>query len=415
MLGWVGLGANGLSSACYGPEKAYVALGVHTELGPFLALATTATVFIIAVAYSQVMEIFPSGGGSYKIASQLLGPKFGLVSGSAQVVDYVLTIAVSLASGTDALFSLLPVSAQSYKLPAEIGLTALLVVLNLRGMQESIRFLAPIFVGFVLVHALLIIFGISSDATRFIGMWDNASTDIGSLSSQAGWTFVAAVFLTLLKLPVNARPDAGDSVLADLRAGWSFARSLGWVLPVASLSLVFNAVSSGAINVLGPVIAKATVGADGWGLARSAEALGLFAFTFVLARVTIRRPLLACQYGFLAMAAPMIALAFAAQVLPLSAAFLVSGCGLCLINLAWNLTVQEKVPEAMLSRIMAIDGFFSFVAIPLGQVAIGPASAWFGTQDVQLGAAAIMLVTFLIGATRPAIRRLTLTGPQPSA
>ena len=241
--------------------------------------------------------------------------------------------------------------------------------------------------------------------------------------SSPGWAllvdaatfFVAAVFLTLLKLPVNARPDAGDSVLADLRAGWSFARSLGWVLPVASLSLVFNAVSSGAINVLGPVIAKATVGADGWGLARSAEALGLFAFTFVLARVTIRRPLLACQYGFLAMAAPMIALAFAAQVLPLSAAFLVSGCGLCLINLAWNLTVQEKVPEAMLSRIMAIDGFFSFVAIHLGQVAIGPASAWFGTQDVQLGAAAIMLVTFLIGATRPAIRRLTLTGPQPSA
>ncbi len=200
MLGWVGLGANGLSSACYGPEKAYVALGVHTELGPFLALATTATVFIIAVAYSQVMEIFPSGGGSYKIASQLLGPKFGLVSGSAQVVDYVLTIAVSLASGTDALFSLLPVSAQSYKLPAEIGLTALLVVLNLRGIQESIRFLAPIFVGFVLVHALLIIFGIGSDATRFVSMWDNASTDIGSLSSQAGWTFVAAVFLRAFAL-----------------------------------------------------------------------------------------------------------------------------------------------------------------------------------------------------------------------
>ena len=200
MLGWVGLGANGLSSACYGPEKAYVALGVHTELGPFLALATTATVFIIAVAYSQVMEIFPSGGGSYKIASQLLGPKFGLVSGSAQVVDYVLTIAVSLASGTDALFSLLPVSAQSYKLPAEIGLTVLLVVLNLRGMQESIRFLAPIFVGFVLVHALLIIFGIGSDAPRFVSMWDNASTDIRSLSNQAGWTFVAAVFLRAFAL-----------------------------------------------------------------------------------------------------------------------------------------------------------------------------------------------------------------------
>lgn len=195
MLAWVGFGANGLSSACYGPEKTFVALGIHTELGPFLALATTVTVFIIALAYSQVMEIFPSGGGSYKIASHLLGPKFGLISGSAQVVDYVLTIGVSLASGTDALFSMLPVSAQIYKLVSEIGLTLLLIVFNLRGMKESIRFLAPVIVGFLLVHALLILFGIGSEAGRFVGMWKNASAGIRSLSDQAGWTFVAAIFL----------------------------------------------------------------------------------------------------------------------------------------------------------------------------------------------------------------------------
>src|ERR1035438_278108 len=72
MLAWVGFGANGLSSALYGPEKAYVALGTHAEFAPLLALATIVTVFIIALAYSQVMEIFPSGGGSYKIASNLL-------------------------------------------------------------------------------------------------------------------------------------------------------------------------------------------------------------------------------------------------------------------------------------------------------------------------------------------------------
>ena len=98
-------------------------------------------------------------------------------------------------------------------------------------------------------------------------------------------------------------------------------------------------------------------------------------------------------------------------MLPLSVAFLVSGCGFCLINLAWNLTVQEKVPEAMLSRIMAIDGFFSFVAMPIGQLAAGPASSWVGPQDVQIGAMVIVVVTFLIGATRPAIRGLTLNGP----
>src|ERR1035441_2322264 len=114
---------------------------------------------------------------SWRKCSGLLKP--------TQVVEYVLTIAVSLASGTDALFSLLPVSAQIYKLAAEIGLALLLVVLNLRGMQESIRFLAPIVVGFFVVHALLIVFGIGSETGRFVGMWDNANASIRSLSARA--------------------------------------------------------------------------------------------------------------------------------------------------------------------------------------------------------------------------------------
>ena len=105
---WVGLGADGLSSACYGPEEAYLALGTHTQLGLYLAAATILTVFIISLAYNQVIELFPNGGGGYKVATQLIGPRAGLVSGSALIVDYVLTIAISVASGADAVFSLLP-------------------------------------------------------------------------------------------------------------------------------------------------------------------------------------------------------------------------------------------------------------------------------------------------------------------
>ena len=117
---WVGLGADGLSSSCYGPEEAFLALGQHTHLALYLAAATAATVFIISVAYNQVIELFPSGGGGYKVASQLIGPYAGLVSGAALIVDYVLTIAISIASGADALFSLLPFAAQAYKGEAEI-------------------------------------------------------------------------------------------------------------------------------------------------------------------------------------------------------------------------------------------------------------------------------------------------------
>src|SRR6476620_4883116 len=107
-LAWVGLGADGLSSSCYGPEAAFLALGRHTHLGLYMALATAITVFVIAIAYNQVIELFPTGGGGYKVATNLIGPHAGLVLGSALIVDYMLPIAISVASGVDAVFSLLP-------------------------------------------------------------------------------------------------------------------------------------------------------------------------------------------------------------------------------------------------------------------------------------------------------------------
>ena len=159
-LAWVGLGADGLSSSCYGPEEAFLALGSHTHLGLYLAVATAVTVFIISLAYNQVIELFPNGGGGYKVATNLLGPHAGLVSGAALIVDYVLTIAISIASGVDALFSLLPLSAHSLQDGVELeSRSSLLIVLNLRGMKEAIKFLLPIFLGFVIMHVLLIVYG----------------------------------------------------------------------------------------------------------------------------------------------------------------------------------------------------------------------------------------------------------------
>src|SRR5689334_24978378 len=110
LLAWVGLGADGLSSSAYGPDEAFRALGEHTGLAVFLALATALTVFIISYGYSRIIEQFPSGGGGYLVASKLLGPRSGVVSGAALLVDYVLTITISIASGADAIFSFLPPS-----------------------------------------------------------------------------------------------------------------------------------------------------------------------------------------------------------------------------------------------------------------------------------------------------------------
>lgn len=164
LLAWVGLGADGLSSSAYGPDEAFRALGDHAYLAVALAGATALTVLIISVAYSQIIRRFPFGGGGYVVATELLGPRWGVLSGSALLVDYVLTISVSIASGADQVFSVLPAAAARWKLLLEGAVILLLILLNLRGVKESVAVLAPVFGLFLLTHAVLIVGGLGMHA-----------------------------------------------------------------------------------------------------------------------------------------------------------------------------------------------------------------------------------------------------------
>ncbi len=159
-LAWVGLGADGLSSSAYGPAEAFNTLGHHTYLAVGLALATALTVLVISASYSQIIRHFPAGGGGYVVATKLLGKRAGVVSGSALLVDYILTITVSIASGADAVFSFLPPSWYSARLLVEVGVIGLLVLLNLRGIKESVIVLVPIFILFLITHVVLIGWGV---------------------------------------------------------------------------------------------------------------------------------------------------------------------------------------------------------------------------------------------------------------
>jgi amino acid transporter len=199
-LAWVGLGADGLSSSAYGPEEAFKALGPHGHFGLYLALATAVTVFIIAFAYNQVIELFPSGGGGYRIATVLIGPHAGLVSGAALIVDYVLTVAISIASGVDAMFSMLPLAFQHWKLGTELGLVLVLLWLNLRGAKESIRLLLPIFLGFVATHALLIVYGIVAKAPLMPGLLPATVSETAGLARDTSWFFTLALLLKAYSL-----------------------------------------------------------------------------------------------------------------------------------------------------------------------------------------------------------------------
>ncbi len=192
---WVGLGADGISSSCYGPEEAFLALVGHESMAIYLAIATALTIFIISYAYTQVIELFPNGGGGYRVATRLLGRHAGLVSGSALIIDYVLTISISVASGIDAVFSFLPIDWHWMKLAFELMLVMLLAFLNLRGMKESIKFLMPIFLGFIITHIALIFYGIISHHYGLTELIPNAIEETKETKDAYGLVFVLSLFL----------------------------------------------------------------------------------------------------------------------------------------------------------------------------------------------------------------------------
>jgi amino acid transporter len=183
---WVGLGADGLSSCCYGPEESFLALKSHMFLGIFVALATAATIFIISASYSQIIEIFPAGGGGYLVASKLLSPSAGMVSGCALIIDYVLTIALSISSGADAIFSFLPHTLYPYKMAFALVAVVALTALNLRGIKESVAPLIPVFLIFIATHVFAIIYAIATHLSDFGALASTTSMDIRATSSEIG-------------------------------------------------------------------------------------------------------------------------------------------------------------------------------------------------------------------------------------
>lgn len=190
---WVALGSDGLSSSCYGPAQAFVALGPNQHLAVFLAALMALTVFVISASYSQTIELFPAGGGGYLVASRLLGSYAGLLSGCALLVDYVLTISISIASGGDAIFSFFPLPWMEFKLAFCVVIGLAMVLINLRGLKESVVVLLPIFLTFVGVHIFLVSWVFISRAAEIPAVMHDAVTQ-----ARSGITILGALPLTVI-------------------------------------------------------------------------------------------------------------------------------------------------------------------------------------------------------------------------
>ncbi len=155
---------------------------------------TALTVFVISASYTQIIELFPTGGGSYLVAGKLLSPTAGMVAGCALLVDYVLTITISIASGADAVFSFLPPQLHPYKLPVALTCVLFLTVLNLRGVKESVLPLVPVFMLFILTHGLAIVQAVASHAGGLPEVFQQTTRELQASTAQMG---VAGVLFLL--------------------------------------------------------------------------------------------------------------------------------------------------------------------------------------------------------------------------
>jgi amino acid transporter len=210
---WVGLGADGLSSSSYGPDQAFTVLQGHIYLGIIVALITAITVFIISASYSQIVELFPHGGGGYLVASKLLSPTVGMIAGSALLIDYVLTITLSIASGTDAIFSFLPAALLPYKLLFAIAALFVLLMLNLRGVKESVTVLIPIFLLFMATHVFLILYSFGFHLSNFSHLVSSTRVDLVKSSSALG--MFGMLFLILRAYSMGAGTYTGIEAVSN--------------------------------------------------------------------------------------------------------------------------------------------------------------------------------------------------------
>lgn len=218
-------------------------------------------------------------------------------------------------------------------------------------------------------------------------------------------TFAVAA-LCFSRLPSVAGTADRRPVLTDLREGWREFRSRAWVWVVVAQFLIVNAALAGAESVLGPVVADRTIGRGPYGVVLAASAAGFLLGSLVALRYRPRRMLRFGVAVILAAALPSLALALRPGFVLLVGAFFLAGVGMDLFSVAWDVALQENVPADRLSRVYSYDALGSFLAIPLGQVVVGPVAEAIGTRATLLVLAGAVVAATLLALASSSVRGL---------
>jgi predicted MFS family arabinose efflux permease len=250
--------------------------------------------------------------------------------------------------------------------------------------------------------------------TRILGP---AAAGLLTASVGGGWAIaadavsflVAAACFARISLPALPPRAAGSpTMLADMREGWRYFRTTPWIWSVTLAFAVFNAANMGVWQILGPVIASATIGAAGWGLVLSARGAGALLASVAMVRLTVRRPMAPAMSGMALAALPLILLGARVDTVWLAAAAFLAGVVAEFFTVVWETVNYTHIPERLLSRVGAHDEFWSFVAIPVGQLSTPILAAAFGAAAVALTGGGIAAVAMLMPLLVPALRRIEI-------
>ncbi len=189
--------SDALSSVAYAPQELLMILLIggtaFLAFSPWVAAAVVALLIVVVLSYRQLIKAYPSGGGDYEVARTNLGEKAGVVVASALLVDYILTVAVSVASGVDNIISALP-GLNPWRVELAVGFVALIIIVNLRGVREASQaFSIPTYL-FIASVAIMVVTGLVRWA-----LGDAPVAESAQYAVQAEDLTQAAVILLILR------------------------------------------------------------------------------------------------------------------------------------------------------------------------------------------------------------------------